>query len=128
MTLFRYIAKHGNHGFHHQELSQNVRDGVIVCQDGFAMRVKAGQDIGCNPTVTPCGPDSDHPTKSFGYHEDCKYPGPYENFLVDKLSEVPPNFSAWLNYGYADEPKGPFYYVPKSLVEELIAHHGGELG
>ncbi len=128
MAIFRYIVKQGNHGFHHQGFSKQIRDGLITCQDGFSMTVKAGQDIGCFPTVTPCDASSDHPSHLFGYTKECDYAGPYENLLVEEVSEVPPNFSDWMNYGYADEPKGPFYNVPKQLVEDLISFHGGELG
>jgi hypothetical protein len=128
MAIFVYIAKHGNHGFHHEGFSQQLREGEITCQDGFQMTVKAGQDIGCYPTVTPCDAATDHPNHIRGYVQPCDYAGPYENFVVERVSEVPPKFSDWMNYGYADEPKGPFYNVPKQMVEELISHHGGELG
>jgi hypothetical protein len=128
MAIFRYIVKQGNHGFHHDGLSKSVRDGEITCQDGFKMTVKAGQDLPCTPNVTPCNEGSDHPSHQMGYMQPCDYTGPYDRFFVPSVSDVPPNFSDWMDYGYAERPKGPFFDVPKQMVEDLISHHGGELG
>jgi len=128
MAVFRYIVEQGNHGFHHEGQSKTLEDGKILCTDGFEMVVKAGQDIPCNPTVTNCDETCDHPWKSDWHEKECTYAGPYESFLVEKVSEVPPNFNAWCYYGSPHRPKGPFFHVPKDMVKELIENHGGEIG
>ena len=126
--MFKTIAENGNTSWHHN-YHQKVLPSEIMCRDGFTMHVHAGQMSMSLPSVTPCNGESDeHPSIGPFWEKDCEYGGPYSNFQVSNLSEVPPNFSDWMNYiDQLDEPKGFYGNVPKRLVEDLIAFHGGEL-
>ena len=128
MAIFIYIAQQGNHGYHHEGQSKSIKDGKILCTDGFEMVVKAGQDLPCSPSVTDCDVTCKHPIQSDWHEKECTYEGPYEAFYIENLSEVPPNFNDWCYYGNPSAPKGPFFRVPKDMVKELIENHGGEIG
>ena len=76
----------------------------VTCADGFAMSVQAGEDNYCAPRVNAA------PT--------------YHKVEVGFPSEADPRLAP-----YAEDPSKPtdtvYGYVPREVVEAVIASHGG---
>ena len=116
------IAAHGNHGHHHRNQSEAV--SRIVCGDGTALKVRAGNGLTTDPYVLPCcedeWPDCDQvpPQAEIVSHD---YPGPYTAVEV-RTNE--PELLEMLGITW------PFpeieFLLEVETVRQFIVDHGGE--
>lgn len=86
----------------------------IVCVDGFTVSVIAGAGAYCTPRPGFDAPDD--------------YEGPYVSAEVGFPSARPEPWEAWSEY--CESPDAPtetvYGWVPFSVIQALIALHGGE--
>lgn len=124
MSYLDQIAEHGNRpqmtveayeGFPH------CRDNWVICADGFALSVIAGDGAYCSPRPSLFGNLGDVPAD---------YAGPYTACEVGFPSAKPEPWSEWSQY--VEDPDAPtetvYAYVPIDLIRRTIEAHGGEVG